>query len=124
MHALRIPIVPLEGSPLFPGCEAVVESDRAYIERLRQHAPTPRDVVALVTWDRTISETPTPAAIRTRGVIARIAILPYEGDRAVVAVEGSEAIQLSAIEMGEDGVLHGIAESVAAPIARRAPRAG
>ncbi|MBL8896298.1 MAG: hypothetical protein JNM84_01665 [Planctomycetes bacterium] len=124
MRSLRIPIVPLEGSPLFPGCEAVVESDRAYIERLRTHAPTPRDVVALVTWDRNISDTPTPAAVRTRGVIARIAVLPYEGDRAVVVVEGSEAIQLSSIEIGEDGVLHGIAESVAAPVAHRAPRAG
>lgn len=124
MSSLRIPIVPLEGSPLFPGCEAVVESDREYIERLRRHLPSPRDVVALVTWDRSISDIPTPAAVRTRGVIARIAVLPYEGDTAVVAVEGSRAIQLSAIEMGADGVLHGVAEAVEAPIAQRAPRAG
>lgn len=124
MHALRIPIVPLEGSPLFPGCEAVVETDRAYIERLRPHLPSPRDVVALVTWDRSISETPTPESVRTRGVIARIAVLPYEGDTAVVAVEGSEAIHLEGIAMDADGVLHGTPVRVAIPLPRSAPRAG
>lgn len=125
MHALRIPIVPLEGSPLFPGCATVVETDREYIERLGRHLPSPRDVVALVTWDRRISESPTPAAVRSRGVIARIAVLPYDGGPALVAVEGSEAIRLSSIEIGADGVLHGIAERMDAPTAVRvAPRAG
>ena len=124
MQSSRIPIVPLETPALFPGCTTIVEADREYFERLRNHLLEPGDPVVLVNWDSEISPTPTPDTIRRRGVLARIAELPYDDERVMIAVEGADAVHLSAITVGPDGVLQGQVELVGAPQLRRDQRAG
>lgn len=124
MQASRLPIVPLDTPTLFPGCATIVEADREYFERLRSHLPEPGDPVVLVRWNADLSPTPTPDTIHFRGVLARIAELPYDGERVVIAVEGGEAVHLEAVTAGPDGILEGHVQLVPVRQLRRDQRAG
>ncbi len=111
MRATRIPIVPLQGATPFPGCASIFEADREYIERVRNHIEDANGQVALVKWNGA-EQRPTPKSLSPLGVLARIAILPYVGDKVIVAVEGSESIALKDISENDDGVIEGSAVEV------------
>ena len=107
MYTEQIPVVPLDNFAPFPGCEMVFEADREYLDRVADHVQDEKQQVAIVAWDHERSDRPTTESMRRYGVIARFAVLPYDEQKVLVAVEGSQAIEILDLEQAADGVFLG-----------------